>query len=194
MTTIYHQRYRKLIDHYKNIVSEGYTERHHIIPKCMGGDNSEDNLVDLPAKAHYIAHLLLTKMYPENKSLMYAFSCMLSENKNQTRSYMTSRRYEKLRVAGMKAAKKTTTIDGITFGSRTEAAKHFGVSLASICTWIKNHPGKSGNGSGGQYKKVVIDGITFPSRIAAAEHFGCCTDTIRKWEIKNNGKSAKIRR
>ena len=39
-----------------------YTERHHIIPKCMGGHDTQDNLVRLLAKEHYFAHLLLTKM------------------------------------------------------------------------------------------------------------------------------------
>lgn len=39
-----------------------YTEKHHIIPKCMGGPDTPNNLVRLTAKEHYIAHLLLTKM------------------------------------------------------------------------------------------------------------------------------------
>ena len=40
---------------------ECYTEKHHIIPRCMGGDDSVENLVVLTAREHYIAHLLLTK-------------------------------------------------------------------------------------------------------------------------------------
>lgn len=39
-----------------------YYEIHHIIPKCMGGSDSQENLVKLTAKEHYIAHLLLTEM------------------------------------------------------------------------------------------------------------------------------------
>lgn len=38
-----------------------YTEKHHVIPKSMGGNNDSDNLVTLTAREHYIAHLLLTK-------------------------------------------------------------------------------------------------------------------------------------
>ncbi|UPW42414.1 hypothetical protein EBPHNEJP_00116 [Salmonella phage CF-SP2] len=49
-----------------------YTESHHIIPKCMGGTNDKSNLVNLSSKDHYIAHWLLTKMYPENSALKYA--------------------------------------------------------------------------------------------------------------------------
>ena len=41
-----------------------YTEIHHIIPKCMGGTDDKSNLVKLTAREHYIAHKLLTKIYP----------------------------------------------------------------------------------------------------------------------------------
>lgn len=40
----------------------GYTEKHHIIPKALGGSNDISNLVILTAKEHYIVHHLLTKM------------------------------------------------------------------------------------------------------------------------------------
>ena len=41
-------------------ISKGeYKERHHIIPKCIGGTNDEDNLIDLYAREHFIAHKLL---------------------------------------------------------------------------------------------------------------------------------------
>lgn len=42
-------------------VLEGYVEKHHIIPKSMGGSDSSENLVKLTAREHFIAHLLLTK-------------------------------------------------------------------------------------------------------------------------------------
>jgi hypothetical protein len=44
----------------KDIV--GYVEKHHIIPKVLGGNNDIDNLVFLTAREHFICHLLLTKM------------------------------------------------------------------------------------------------------------------------------------
>lgn len=37
-----------------------YLEEHHIIPKCLGGTNTSDNLVNLTYREHYFAHLLLT--------------------------------------------------------------------------------------------------------------------------------------
>lgn len=40
----------------------GYVERHHIIPKSMGGDDTNENLVWLTASEHLHVHLLLPKM------------------------------------------------------------------------------------------------------------------------------------
>ena len=56
-----------------------YSERHHVIPRCLGGDNASDNLVTLTAAEHYIAHLLLIKMYPNNRK-MYLPIILMSKN------------------------------------------------------------------------------------------------------------------
>ena len=44
-----------------------YLEIHHILPRCMNGSNDIENLVNLPAKAHFICHLLLPKIYKNTK-------------------------------------------------------------------------------------------------------------------------------
>lgn len=38
----------------KNLL--GYTEVHHILPKCLGGSENKKNLAILTAREHYIAH------------------------------------------------------------------------------------------------------------------------------------------
>lgn len=58
--------YQEFIDNIINIrgrfnCGDEYHERHHIMPKCMGGTNDEENLIDLYAREHYIAHELLAK-------------------------------------------------------------------------------------------------------------------------------------
>ena len=35
-----------------------YYERHHIQPRCLNGSDEEDNLIDLYAREHFIAHKL----------------------------------------------------------------------------------------------------------------------------------------
>lgn len=47
-------------------------EFHHIIPKCVGGTDSSDNLVKLTNREHRFAHLLLPKIYPNSVGLKVA--------------------------------------------------------------------------------------------------------------------------
>lgn len=54
----------------------GYKEKHHIIPRCMGGSDDENNLVDLTPEEHFLIHVLLVKLYPENRDLIYAVNVM----------------------------------------------------------------------------------------------------------------------
>lgn len=72
----YHRIYDGLMAKRRVDQVEGYGELHHIVPKCMGGDNSKENLVRLTAREHIVAHILLTKMYPENLLLKYALTAM----------------------------------------------------------------------------------------------------------------------
>lgn len=60
--------YKKIYDNLieKRILNppQEYFEKHHIIPKSLGGSNEQNNLVRLTYREHYIAHWLLTKIYP----------------------------------------------------------------------------------------------------------------------------------
>lgn len=89
--------YNSIIENAKTKLKEGYTETHHIIPKCMGGTNDPTNLVKLSAREHYICHWLLAKYY-NNKQLWAAFSMMIqSSNKHQR--IITSRMFERAKIA-----------------------------------------------------------------------------------------------
>lgn len=59
---------------------DGYFERHHVIPKCMGGTDDIRNLSYLSARCHLLAHWLLMKAYPEIKGLKLAYTTMCSRN------------------------------------------------------------------------------------------------------------------
>lgn len=41
----------------------GYTEKHHILPRSLGGDNAKENLIKLTAQDHYFAHELLARIH-----------------------------------------------------------------------------------------------------------------------------------
>lgn len=41
----------------------GYSEKHHIVPKSMGGDDASENIVVLTGREHYLIHWLLYKIH-----------------------------------------------------------------------------------------------------------------------------------
>ena len=50
-----------------------YHERHHIVPKCIDGTDTKDNLIDLFAREHFISHKLLAEENQDNYKLKYAY-------------------------------------------------------------------------------------------------------------------------
>jgi len=84
--------YNKIIERAKIRKVIGYVEKHHILPKCIGGTNKKDNIVSLTPKEHYICHRLLCEIYPTEVKLKYAFwrMCNVSNNEYQNRDYSVS--------------------------------------------------------------------------------------------------------
>lgn len=80
--------------------SNEYYEKHHVLPKCIGGTDEEENLIDLFAKEHFIAHKLLALENPKNEKLQYAWWCMCScKEYNGKRIYDVSPEdYEEARI------------------------------------------------------------------------------------------------
>lgn len=84
-----------------------YHERHHITPRCLGGSDDEDNLINLYAKEHFIAHKLLARENPDSDSLIYAWGCMAFNKSNtQERYELTPEEYEEARIALSKTQSK----------------------------------------------------------------------------------------
>ena len=87
----------------KNRIVEGYTEKHHIIPKSLGGSNKKENIAILTAKEHFMAHLLLTKCLDgkeKAKMIHAAKRMMVTGNKYQQNRYVPSGRiYEMIKQA-----------------------------------------------------------------------------------------------
>lgn len=68
----YQKHYNLLIDRARSRILEGYVERHHVLPKCMGGSDDKGNLVQLTPEEHFVAHVLLVKLHPTEKNLILA--------------------------------------------------------------------------------------------------------------------------
>ena len=71
-----------------------YCETHHIIPRSEGGSDDDDNKVNLSAREHYIAHLLLAKIYNDYK-MWHAVNLMSRLN---DKVKINSRLYEMVRI------------------------------------------------------------------------------------------------
>ena len=67
-----------------------YTEEHHIIPECLGGKDTPDNMVALTAREHYVAHLLLSKIYG-GRLWHAAFWMGACEKRQSSRMYSKAR-------------------------------------------------------------------------------------------------------
>ena len=98
----YEKVYYRIIERAKSRILEGYVEKHHIIPRCMGGSDEDGNIVALTAREHFICHRLLVKMHPANKGLHLAVYFMSNTRKGLR---VSARTYTELREGASEAVR-----------------------------------------------------------------------------------------
>lgn len=105
----YQAIYHHIIERAKHRIPDAqeYYEKHHILPRCLGGSDKKSNLVKLTAREHYIAHLCLVKMHPSNGALVKAAMMMCTNSPTHCRS--RNRIYEWLRKKHSLAMKESQT-------------------------------------------------------------------------------------
>jgi len=91
----YSAHYDRLIARAQRRILAGYRERHHIIPRCMGGGDEPENIVKLTAEEHYVAHQLLVKMHPSVRRLTFAAVRMAKRCSSNKAYGWIRRRYAK---------------------------------------------------------------------------------------------------
>lgn len=109
-------------------------EKHHILPKSMGGSNSKSNIVFFTPKEHYVAHHLLWKVY-RNKEMHYAFWLMVNKTSNDgRRTYrVNSRTYSLAKEQHSIEVSRTHTGRLVT----AETRKRSSMSLKGKPAWNK---------------------------------------------------------
>lgn len=115
---------------------EGYYEKHHIIPKCIGGKNNKENLVLLTAKEHLLAHMILFRLNPSNKLLLMSVNAMLSPGHkptDETRKRISDNSKNKVKVIDP---------NGVIYDSINSCSKNYGVDRSTLRKWIKKRPEK----------------------------------------------------
>jgi hypothetical protein len=114
------KRYNKFIESLKDQNIDGYSEKHHIIPRSMGGTNDKDNLIQLTARQHFIAHWMLWKAY--GGKMMHAFHMMLhgrGKNSKQKRyTKVNSKTYEILMKESAEFSSKRSKGNSYALGYR----------------------------------------------------------------------------
>ena len=99
----YHKWYFSIINNAKNRKLNSYSEKHHIIPNSFGGDKSDENIIKLTPREHFICHLLLVRMTDgmfQKKMIRAANAMIYYRSKNRTISpefKSTSKLYQKLK-------------------------------------------------------------------------------------------------
>jgi 5-methylcytosine-specific restriction endonuclease McrA len=102
----YTKYYNQLVESRKlmNRTFQTGFEKHHIIPKSLGGNDTKSNLVVFTPREHCLAHLLLAKMFSgTSKAKMIMALNALMKLRNSNRNVLNSREYENLRKAHYKA-------------------------------------------------------------------------------------------
>ena len=88
--------YYQIIERSKSRITPKTIEKHHIIPRCLGGSNDATNIALLTPREHFVCHLLLTKMFTgeHRKKMIFAFIMMRNgaRRKNQSERYVPSSR------------------------------------------------------------------------------------------------------
>ena len=105
----YYFIYYNIIEQSKSRNINGYIEKHHIIPKSLGGTNDKSNIAILSAKEHFICHRLLPKFTTGRAQLSMLRAVWRITHisiKNQ-HLLITPEQYKKLKI---KAAEAQSTL------------------------------------------------------------------------------------
>lgn len=144
----YSQWYSNLIQKAKSRKLENtiYKESHHVIPKSLGGDDSPNNLVELTLREHYVAHLLLSKMYKGEaaRKMYYALWIMLLQEKKRG-----SRIFEMYRQKYINEALKTQVVTEETKQKISKAKKGKPITRTEklLADWERRKIVNSGKGN-----------------------------------------------
>lgn len=107
----YARIYENIVERARTRTLTGYTEKHHVIPKCMGGSNDASNLVRLTPEEHFLCHQLLVKMHVGSEhysKLIFATKMMtVPSNKNQQRDCSKLKMFGWIRREFAKAVSET---------------------------------------------------------------------------------------
>lgn len=198
----YTKIYNEIIERGKTRKIKGYKERHHIVPKCVGGKNTKENLVELTAKEHFICHKLLTEIHPEESGLHYAVwsMCHLKNSKHQRTYKIGSREYQRLKenLVVSDETRQKMSENNISFWTGKKLSKEHrqnisnGIDIGLTKYWLgkelsESHKQNIGNSCKNPSKetrrKMSISHIGKNNGFYGKQHTKECREKIRKSKL-----------
>lgn len=157
-----------------------YYENHHIIPKCIkSGFDVPENLILLTAREHYIAHKLLTYIYPDTKEIFYALHLMTFMNKSKY--ILSNRDYEYIRHAISNIPYSKERREKISNASSGKNNGMYGKTIKDV--WKEKYSSKIANQKWEEYLNNFRRGKNNPN-------FGNTHTAVqkRKWSKERKGR------
>ncbi len=173
-------------------------QNHHILPRSLGGDDGDDNLVFLTPREHFIAHIILVKINPRDIKMKRALGLMKSKGRFNSRRYewVTNLYQYNIKKEDLIlilennpgiSKQKIANIYGCDVSVITERLNRWSISYNKLdiekCRhYIKNNPTKNHTEIG------MVFGVSgnLISRYNKLYDLGLYT-----WECKNNNKFSK---
>jgi hypothetical protein len=114
--------YNSIMQQARNRTLEHGFERHHVIPKSLGGANNLSNLVQLTLREHFVAHKLLTRIHtgPAQKKMWFAYYRLCNRHR-----HTTSRMYEQAKLQAKQYLSEIHTGKTISEAHKTRLSKLF---------------------------------------------------------------------
>ncbi|MBP3732113.1 MAG: HNH endonuclease [Bacilli bacterium] len=170
---------------------EGYYERHHIVPRCVGGGDEPENLVLLTFREHVLCHIILTRLYPRNLHILLAANILLRIDKKDTNGNIIKVTIKRSRVAEdikLKYAEGKTREERIKV-STPELGRRYSKETREkfrAARLGKKHPGHPGLGT---KPKPVKDpaGVIFRSLNRCSKAYCVSISTVKGWITRRQG-------
>lgn len=196
---LYDKIIKRAIDRFT--IGGEYYERHHIIPRSMGGSDDPSNIATLTAREHYICHWLLYKIH-RNKEMASAWYFMQYHSSGLSyvsRTFEYARKYRSLHMTGSKLSdehRKNISLAGM---GRIGGEKQRKVAADSNRSrvWTDEMRTKASDARAGRFVRgshqravavmIVESGMRFDCMTDAADYLGVTKASIQN-AITRGGK------
>lgn len=189
------KHYNKLIEKAKNRVApSGYVEKHHIIPRSLGGSDKACNIVVLTAREHFVAHQLLAHIH--GGKMWYALWMMSNARRYGSRHYgWIAENYGKTQRGKTLSIETRRKMSDTRKGKRPSDATIAAAAKAnSLLVRTEEHRRKLGIGKQKPIYQFAIDGKLlnkFPSIKSASKSTGLKELTLSR-AVTGKRKSAIV--